>query len=90
MVLTPGKLAGLKAITNSDGGVAALALDQRGILRKALCGRATWQDGVLVYAKRGAKALEQWLAKSGVENISRVNEALKATQPWHDRVSVPA
>ncbi len=36
MVLPLGKLAGLKAISNSDGVIAALALDQRGILRKAI------------------------------------------------------
>src|SRR5690242_443081 len=26
-----------------------------------LCGRATWKDGIPVYAKRGAAAFEQWL-----------------------------
>jgi tagatose 1,6-diphosphate aldolase len=61
-----------------------------GSFNGVLCGRATWQDGISVYAKQGAKALEQWLATSGVENISRVNNALKAAQPWYDRVSVPA
>src|SRR5579871_4870509 len=27
-----------------------------------LCGRATWKDGIPIYAKQGAKALEDWLA----------------------------
>jgi tagatose 1,6-diphosphate aldolase len=55
-----------------------------------LCGRATWQDGVSVYAKSGTKALEQWLGTHGLENLSRLNHALKSAQPWYDRLSVPA
>src|SRR5437660_363053 len=46
-----------------------------------LCGRATWKDGVPVYAKQGVKALEEWLAKNGVRNIQAVNEALRAAKP---------
>ncbi|MGH9688013.1 MAG: tagatose 1,6-diphosphate aldolase [Candidatus Acidiferrales bacterium] len=47
-----------------------------------LCGRATWKDGIPVYAKQGAKALEDWLAGQGVKNISNVNDHLKAAKPW--------
>jgi len=47
-----------------------------------LCGRATWKDGIPVYAKRGVKALEDWLADQGVKNIKNVNERLKAASPW--------
>jgi tagatose 1,6-diphosphate aldolase len=47
-----------------------------------LCGRATWKDGIPVYAKKGAKALEDWLADQGVKNISNVNDHLKAAKPW--------
>lgn len=61
-----------------------------GSFNGVLCGRATWQDGVAVYAKQGAKALEQWLSTTGVENISRVNAALKQAQPWYERVAMPA
>src|SRR5215470_5276221 len=39
-----------------------------------LCGRATWKEGVPVYAKQGLKALEEWLARDGVRNINAVNE----------------
>jgi tagatose 1,6-diphosphate aldolase len=49
-----------------------------------LCGRATWKDGVDIYAKGGPGALEQWLADAGVENICRVNERLQAATPWRD------
>jgi tagatose 1,6-diphosphate aldolase len=47
-----------------------------------LCGRATWKDGIPVYAKRGVKALEDWLADQGVRNIENVNARLKAAKPW--------
>jgi len=48
-----------------------------------LCGRATWYDGVKIYAQQGAAAFEQWLETQGVENIKNVNEALKAASPWY-------
>lgn len=36
MKLTLGKLAGLKAVSNSDGIIAAAAMDQRGSLQKSI------------------------------------------------------
>src|SRR5512133_2725868 len=36
MKLTPGKLAGLKKVSNDRGGIAAAAMDQRGSLQKPL------------------------------------------------------
>jgi tagatose 1,6-diphosphate aldolase len=47
-----------------------------------LCGRATWKDGIPVYAKQGLKAFEEWLGKQGVENINNVNKRLAAAKPW--------
>src|SRR5579864_5233375 len=47
-----------------------------------LCGRATWKEGIPVYAKSGVKALEDWLAKEGVKNINAVNAAIKSATPW--------
>ena len=47
-----------------------------------LCGRATWKDGIPVYAKQGAAAFRQWLQTTGVANINNVNAALKAASPW--------
>src|SRR5262249_4576877 len=47
-----------------------------------LCGRATWKEGIPVYAKQGAKALEEWLAREGVKNINAVNDAIKSAKPW--------
>jgi len=61
-----------------------------GSFNGVLCGRATWQDGVAIYAKRGPEALTEWLGTTGVENIARVNAALKAAQSWYDRVAAPA
>ncbi|WP_371079571.1 tagatose 1,6-diphosphate aldolase [Terriglobus sp. RCC_193] len=48
-----------------------------------LCGRATWYDGINIYAQQGAAAFEAWLDTTGVENIKNVNEALKAASPWY-------
>src|SRR5215831_6088787 len=47
-----------------------------------LCGRATWKDGIPVYAKQGADAFRKWLESEGVKNIANVNERLKAAHPW--------
>jgi tagatose 1,6-diphosphate aldolase len=47
-----------------------------------LCGRATWKDGIPVYAKHGIKALEDWLSTEGVKNIQNENDKLKAAKPW--------
>ena len=47
-----------------------------------LCGRATWKDGIPVYAKQGADAFRKWLQNEGVKNINNVNERLKAATPW--------
>jgi len=49
-----------------------------------LCGRATWKDGIPVYARQGVKALEDWLATTGVRNIQNVNERLQAARPWFE------
>lgn len=47
-----------------------------------LCGRATWQDGIPVYARDGAAALEDWLAERGVQNIEALNLILKDAHSW--------
>jgi tagatose 1,6-diphosphate aldolase len=48
-----------------------------------LCGRATWKDGIPVYAQEGAAAFRRWLETDGVRNIQAVNACLKAAQPWY-------
>jgi len=53
-----------------------------------LCGRATWKDGVAVYAKQGVHALEDWLSKEGVKNIEAVNNAIKSAKPWQAKAGV--
>ena len=52
-----------------------------------LCGRATWKDGISIYAKQGAKAFEDWLNTTGVENINNVNNTLKGAHSWHSKVN---
>ena len=53
-----------------------------------LCGRATWQDGMPIYAREGLQALERWLEDQGVKNIRAVNEAAKAAQPWYRKMGM--
>ncbi|MGA2966930.1 MAG: tagatose 1,6-diphosphate aldolase [Terriglobales bacterium] len=48
-----------------------------------LCGRATWKDGIPIYAKHGAEAFRKWLESEGVKNIHNVNDKLKAATSWH-------
>jgi tagatose 1,6-diphosphate aldolase len=51
-----------------------------------LCGRATWKDGINIFAKEGPAAFQQWLDTTGVENIQNVNKALAAATPWTNKV----
>jgi tagatose 1,6-diphosphate aldolase len=48
-----------------------------------LCGRATWKEGIPIYAKQGADAFRKWLESEGVKNINNVNSELKAATSWH-------
>jgi tagatose 1,6-diphosphate aldolase len=47
-----------------------------------LCGRATWKEGIPVFAKQGAAAFRTWLETVGVENIGNVNKAIQPASPW--------
>jgi tagatose 1,6-diphosphate aldolase len=53
-----------------------------------LCGRATWKDGVPIYAKQGLNALTDWLEREGVRNIQAVNTAVSSAVPWWDKLGV--
>ncbi len=54
-----------------------------------LCGRATWKDGIPVYANQGPAAFRHWLETEGVKNINNVNERLKAATSWFSKYEVP-
>lgn len=60
----------------------ALASDSGVRYSGVLCGRATWKDGIPVYAKEGAAAFRRWLETKGVENINNVNTAIASAAPW--------
>jgi len=47
-----------------------------------LCGRATWADGIPVFAEKGLSAFREWLEVEGVKNIQNVNAGLKSASPW--------
>jgi tagatose 1,6-diphosphate aldolase len=56
--LTPGKLAGMKAVSNENGVIAAAAMDQRGSLKKALGTRAT-DEGLAEFKSLVTEVLTQ-------------------------------
>ena len=55
-----------------------------------LCGRATWKDGMPIYATKGLKALEDWLSTEGVKNIQAVNQAITSAKSWKLKAGVAA
>ena len=66
----------------------ALAGDSGVSFAGVLCGRATWKDGISVYATQGEAAFRGWLLGEGVENIGNVNQALEAAGSWFDAYGV--
>lgn len=55
-----------------------------------LCGRATWKDGIPVYATHGVGEFRKWLQSEGVKNVQNVNERLKKASPWFATYGVGA
>jgi tagatose 1,6-diphosphate aldolase len=53
-----------------------------------LCGRATWKDGIPVYAKEGPQAFRTWLETEGVKNIKNIGDRLRAASPLWEKYSV--
>lgn len=53
-----------------------------------LCGRATWKEGIPVYAKHGPEAFRTWLESEGVKNINNVNERLRSASSWYSTYNV--
>ena len=53
-----------------------------------LCGRATWKDGMPIYAQKGLSALEDFLSTEGVKNIEAVNAAITGATPWYVKAGI--
>jgi tagatose 1,6-diphosphate aldolase len=66
-----------------------LAVEAGANFSGVLCGRATWKDGVPIFASDGLSALEDWLANEGVKNIQRVNILLRSARPWFSFDEMP-
>jgi tagatose 1,6-diphosphate aldolase len=90
--LTEKPIVYLSAGVSSDTFVETLELAVESGVRfhGVLGGRATWQEGVPVYAKHGAAALEDWLETKGLENVRAINKVLKSAYPWHEARSMQA
>jgi tagatose 1,6-diphosphate aldolase len=60
-----------------------LAAEAGAAFAGVLCGRATWQEGIPIYATQGVAGLEGWLSDRGVQNIQALNEILEqGAKPW--------
>jgi tagatose 1,6-diphosphate aldolase len=70
----------------SLGMAAESGTDYSGVL----CGRATWKDGMPIYATKGLKALEDFLSTEGVKNIEAVNQAIASAVSWRTKAGVAA
>ncbi len=66
----------------------ALAAESGVKFNGVLCGRATWKNGIPIYAEKGVKAFRDWLNSDGVKNIENVNASLKAATPWYSYYEV--
>ena len=66
-------------------GALELAAEANSSFCGVLCGRAIWQDGVPVFVKNGATALQDWLQEYGVRNIQNVNAGIAAARPWTEK-----
>jgi tagatose 1,6-diphosphate aldolase len=70
-------------VSNAEFNEALALAGESGVkFNGVLCGRATWKEGIPVYAKQGAKSFEQWLQSEGVKNIENVNASLRAATSW--------
>ncbi|HMK30618.1 MAG TPA: tagatose 1,6-diphosphate aldolase [Terriglobales bacterium] len=54
-----------------------------------LCGRATWKDGIPIFAEKGLQPFRDWLKTEGVKNINNVNKRLEKATPWFSLYDVP-
>jgi len=54
-----------------------------------LCGRAIWKEGIPVFAQHGPAAFRDWVSKTGVEYLARVNALLLSARPWTIRIESP-
>jgi len=71
-------------ITGASFGIGMELAGESGVkFNGVLCGRATWKEGIPIYAKQGAAAFRTWLETEGVKNINNVNDKLKAATSWH-------
>jgi tagatose 1,6-diphosphate aldolase len=97
LLLSTSQLTGKPLVYLSAGVSSAAFLETLELAIEAgvqfhgvLCGRATWQEGVPIFARQGPAALEDWLNETGLANVRRLNDVLKAARPWYEAASVKA
>ena len=83
------------ALTLANSSAIAWEAHLGGFIAGVLCGRATWKEGIPVYAKDGAAAFETWLKDRGVKNIQALNQVLEKNgvvagiKNWGEQVPNP-
>ena len=88
MKLTPGKLAGLKRVSNDRGVIAAAAMDQRGSLQKSLVKEKGGEvgDGVAAVQRALQGLTVGDRAEPGVDRMGGVSMPGRRAQVVDDRL----
>ena len=61
-----------------------MAIEAKADFCGVFCGRATWKKGILVYARNGLSALEDWLSNQVFKNIQALNQILEGARCWRE------
>lgn len=78
--LTPGKIAGLKAVSDSRGVIAALAMDQRGLLKDMLARELGVSDPPAAMMTEFKKLVAQTLTREASSILLDLEYGLEATR----------
>ena len=54
-----------------------------------LCGRATWKEGMPIYAKQGVKGAGGLAVHGRREEHQRGERAIKPAKPWYVKAAIP-
>ena len=83
--LTPGKVAGLKAVSDSRGVIAALAMDQRGLLRNMLARELGGGEPPPEMVSEFKTLVAQTLTKEASSILLDIEYGLEATKHIHGK-----
>ena len=82
MKITPGKVKGLTAVSNSRGVIAAAAMDQRGSLQKSLAKERGVAEVPLQFLKKNQRRPKAPMHAAHKRNLPRTRNGMKGA-PVH-------